>query len=314
MTIVTLFAAVSIAFPPEGAKLPYLERCYVMGAADAGETGCELRVASCGLRVARCEVPVGRTGAWATVVDVRPGTNVVEVGGVKRSFFVGTSKLPESSKPYPKLAYAADTAKPHPAGKKPGEITIVLDAGHGGRDTGALSPHGLPEKDANLRLAKAVRDVLVKRGYGVVMTREDDAFVELYDRPKVAHRANADLFVSIHHNAPGHASNPFGIRYQAVYAWNGIGEKLAKAINARMAAADPALENEGVLHANFAVTRNPEIPSCLIEADFITHPDGESASWDAARRPAVAAAIADGIADWVEGGLPVGRRQGLEAH
>ena len=289
MTFAALLAAVSIVFPPEGAKLPYLERCYVMGAVDGGEEVVRLR---------GCEVVVGRSGAWATVVDVKPGTNVVEIGGVKRSFIVEPSKPSKPSKPYPKLEYAADQAKPHPAGKKPEEITVVIDAGHGGRDTGAMSPHGLPEKDANLRLAKAVRDELKKRGYTVVMTREDDTFVELYDRPKVAHRANADLFVSIHHNAPGHASNPFAIRSQSVYAWNELGERLAKAINARMAAADPSLKNDGVLHANFAVTRNPEIPSCLIETDFITHPDGESAAWDASRRPVIAAAIADGIADW----------------
>ena len=298
MMVAALFAAVSIAFPPEGARLPHLERCYVMGAADAGETG--FRVSGFqGFKVA--EVKVGRTGAWATVIDVKPGTNVVEVGGVRRSFTIALLAPIAPKRTYTKLEYAADQAKPHPVGKKPEEITVVLDAGHGGHDTGAMSPHGLPEKDVNLRLAKAVQGVLVKRGYTVVMTREDDTFVELYDRPKVAHKANADLFVSIHHNAPGHASNPFAIRSQSVYAWNALGEKLAKAINSRMAAADPQLKNDGVLHANFAVTRNPEIPSCLIEADFITHPDGESAAWDAARRSGVAAAIADGIADWVAG-------------
>ena len=301
MTFTALLAAVSIAFPPEGANLPYLERCYVMGAADCGET--ELAVSRLPSRVS-CPVPVGRTGAWATVVDVKPGTNVVEVGGARRAFTIAPidpTALTEPKKTYTKLPYAADQAKPHPAGKKPAEITVVLDAGHGGHDNGALSPHALPEKDANLRLAKAVRSVLVKRGYTVVMTREDDTFVELYDRPKVAHKANADLFVSIHHNAPGYASNPFTIRSQSVYAWNALGERLAKAINGRMAAADPMLANDGVLHANFAVTRNPEIPSCLIEADFITHPDGECAAWDASRRPVIAAAIADGIADWVAG-------------
>ena len=301
MTFAALIAAVSIVFPPEGAKLPHLERCYVMGAADAGE---EVLSAWCLVPSAAKDIPVGKTGAWATVVDVKPGTNVVEVGGTRRTFVVespGTKHQALSTKHYPKLEYASDSAKPHPAGKKPEEITVVIDAGHGGHDTGAMSPHGLPEKDANLRLTKAVRDELKKRGYKVIMTREDDTFVELYDRPKVAHRANADLFVSIHHNAPGYASNPFAIRSQSVYAWNGIGERLAKAINARMAAADPLLKNDGVLHANFAVTRNPEIPSCLVEADFITHPDGESATWDASRRPGVATAIADGIADWVAG-------------
>ena len=301
MTFAALFAAVSIVFPPEGAELPYLERCYVMGAVDAGEMSCRVS----GLQGCKVEeVKVGRTGAWAMVVDVKPGTNVVEVGGVKRTFVVGSLESLASKEPkrtYTKLEYAADSAKPHPTGKKPEEITVVIDAGHGGRDTGAMSPHALPEKDANLRLANAVRNELVKRGYKVVMTREDDTFVELYDRPKVAHRANADLFVSIHHNAPGYASNPFAIRSQSVYAWNALGERLAKAINARMAAADPLLENDGVLHANFAVTRNPEIPSCLIEADFITHPDGECAAWDFSRRPVIAVAIADGIADWVAG-------------
>ena len=289
MTLAAILAAVSIVFPPEGARLPHLERCYVMGAADDGE---------------EIGIPVTRTGAWATVVDVKPGTNVVEVGGAKRTFVVGSLESLGSQEPkrtYTKLEYAADTPKPHPKGKKPEEITVALDAGHGGHDTGAMSPHALPEKDANLRLAKAVRDELARRGYKVVMTREDDVFIELYDRPKVAHKANADLFVSIHHNAPGYASNPFAIRSQSVYAWNPLGERLAKAINARMAAADPALPNDGTLHANFAVTRNPEIPSCLIEADFITHPDGESAAWDATRRPVIAAAIADGIADWVAG-------------
>ena len=296
--IAAILAAVSIVFPPEGAKLPHLEHCYVMGAADAGESS--LRVSGFqGFKVS--EVQVSRSGAWATVVDVVPGTNVVEIGDVKRAFVVDageTSKTSGTSRTYKKLEYAGDVAKPHPTGRKPEEITVVVDAGHGGHDMGAMSPHGLPEKDANLRLAKHVRDELVRRGYTVVMTREDDVFVELYDRPKAAHRANADLFVSIHHNAPGYASDPFAIRSQSVYAWNEIGEKLAKAINARMAAADPSLKNDGVLHANFAVTRNPEIPSCLIETDFITHPDGESAAWDASRRPVIAAAIADGIADW----------------
>lgn len=304
MTLAALLATVSIVFPPEGAKLPALTKCYVMGATDGGE---EVLRASCLVPRAAKDILVGRTGAWATVVDVKPGTNVVEIGGARRFFTVAPIApanpiaRTEPKKTYTKLPYAADQAKPHPMGKKPEEITVVLDAGHGGHDRGALSPHGLPEKDANLRLAKAVRDELVKRGYKVIMTREDDTFVALYDRPKTAHKANANLFVSIHHNAPGYALNPFAIRSQSVYAWNEIGEKLAKAINLRMAAADPLLKNDGVLHANFAVTRNPEIPSCLIEADFITHPDGELAAWDAARRSGIAAAIADGIADWVAG-------------
>ena len=232
------------------------------------------------------------------------GTNVVEVGGVRRTFLVAPPEVPDpAAKPpppkvYKKLPYAGDKPRPHPAGRPPAEITVVVDAGHGGSDTGAVSPHGRFEKDANLRLALAVRDELVARGYRVVMTRTDDSFPALYDRPKVAHREKADAFISIHHNAPPFDRDPLALRYQAVYAWNPLGERLAKAINERMAAANPDLRNNGVMLANFAVTRNPEIPSCLIETDFITSPDGELAAWDPARIACTAAAIAEGFSCW----------------
>ena len=58
------------------------------------------------------------------------------------------------------------------------------------------------------------------------------------------------------------------------------------------------VKSNGVLHANYAVTRNPEIPSCLIEVDFITVPEGELDSWNHERSKKVALAIADGLDDW----------------
>jgi len=299
MTASVLLAAVTVAFPREGQRLGPLDRCYMIGAADAGETN---------VVVAGRNVPVYRTGAWGVLLDVSPGTNAVSAGGVTRTFFVaprrpaaaGAAKAP--AKKYEKLKYAGDEPREHPGGRAPGEVTIVVDPGHGGGDTGAVSPHGLFEKDANLLLAREVRDALAARGYRVVMTRDDDSFPELYDRPKVAHASNADAFVSIHHNAPPHDKDPVKLRYHCVYAWNPLGERLAKAINARMASSfgeSPA--NNGVMHANFAVTRNPEIPSCLVETDFVTSPAGEESIWDPARRKATAEAIAAGIADWCGG-------------
>ena len=59
------------------------------------------------------------------------------------------------------------------------------------------------------------------------------------------------------------------------------------------------MPSKGSLHANFAVTRNPEIPSCLVEADFITSPEGEEAIFNNERRGVLARAIADGIEDWL---------------
>lgn len=202
---------------------------------------------------------------------------------------------------YTKLPYASDVPLKHPRGKRAADITFVIDPGHGGEDKGAVGPTGVFEKDVNLALALEVTRLLRLRGYHVEMTRDDDSFPALYDRPKLAHCSGADAFVSIHHNAPPPGKDPNEVRYHAVYAWNEIGEALATAVNRRMVIALRNLvDDEGVLHANFAVTRNPEIPSCLIEADFISHPQGERECSDPTRQRLVAKAIADGLEDWLK--------------
>jgi N-acetylmuramoyl-L-alanine amidase len=298
----TLLLALTIAFPRPGQKLPYVERCYMIGAVEPGPTN---------ITVGGRPVAVYRTGAWATLVEVSPGTNTVDVAGSNHWFVIGPKPVRKPSagsvKPaprvYEKLPYAGDIAKAVPTNRAPGEVTVVIDAGHGGRDTGALSPHGIEEKDANLRTAIALQGELERRGYRVIMTRSDDRQIALYDRPRVAHANNADAFISIHHNAPPVDRDPRIVRYGVVYAWNGIGENLGRAINRRLAEAQAkeGLKNNGVPRANYAVTRNPEIPSCLVEVDFITSPQGEEASWNPARRRRIAAAIADGFEDWAKG-------------
>lgn len=298
-----LLLAATIAFPIPG-QLPPLEQCYVIGAAPRGVTN---------VVVNGKDVAVYRTGAWSTVTPLTEGTNVIAVTGGDWTTNVTVVVAPKPPPPPPedatnkppekvwtKLDYTKDEARPHPEGKAPGEITIVLDPGHGGpQDLGARSPHGFPEKDANLHLALAVRRALERRGFRVLMTREDDRAVELTERPRLAVTNDADAFVSIHHNAPGYAKDPTDLRYHAVYCWNPLGERLAKAINAQMTSAlDGDIPTKGVLHANFAVTRNPETPSCLIETDFVTSPAGEEAIWNNDRRVFIAEAIADGIDDW----------------
>jgi N-acetylmuramoyl-L-alanine amidase len=80
--------------------------------------------------------------------------------------------------------------------------TIVIDAGHGGKDPGAIGRGGAAEKDITLKVSLLLRDLLTKQlGTQVVMTRDRDVFVELEDRAKFANKQDADLFVSIHVNA-----------------------------------------------------------------------------------------------------------------
>lgn len=303
--------AVTVAFPSSGTKLPYLKECHMIGAVPRGVTN---------LVIQGKAVDIYRTGAWVTMLDLVEGTNAIEIvaNGVSTNhlFKVGFKPAPPPpvdpnvpvatnqppAKVYEKLAFAADTPVPHPRVKKPSETVIYLDPGHGGSDTGSLSPHRFPEKDANLRVAREVRKALEAKGYQVRMTRDADTTVELYERPVKAHAEKADAFVSIHHNAPGYATDPRKSRYHTVYSWNPIGDALAKAINLRMAEAlDGDIPSSGANHANYAVTRSPEIPSCLIEVDFLTTPEGEEACWDHLRRRKIGEAIAAGIEDWCRG-------------
>lgn len=305
--MINLLFALAIAFPREGKALPTVEQCYVIGSVREGVKQ---------VFVQGQPVAVYHTGAWATRIKVNEGDNLLEVSdGKERVTRVvkverrkpapppppankTANKTASAEKPkekvYEKLPYAGDVPRAHPVGKSPAQITIVLDPGHGGPvDRGAISPHGWDEKRANLMLAKDVAVELRRMGFKVVMTREDDRAIKLDERPKKAHEIGADAFVSIHYNAPAVSASP-DVRYSVVYSWNPLGERLAKTIAKRM--------NGRIEHANFAVTRSPEIPSCLIEADFITHPAGEEAAWNIAQRRKRAQAIAAGVHDWLIGG------------
>lgn len=88
--------------------------------------------------------------------------------------------------------------------RKPGRAgaaVIVLDPGHGGRDPGAIGSGGTREKDVTLAISRAIRDALAGSGHRVVLTRDGDSTLALPDRVELAHRHDADLFVSIHADA-----------------------------------------------------------------------------------------------------------------
>ena len=91
---------------------------------------------------------------------------------------------------------------------------VVLDAGHGGEDMGAISPWGLKEKNVVLDVTRRVKELLEARGLEVVMTRDSDVFIPLAGRAAIANRTEADFFVSIHANAsPSRSLDGFEIYY-----------------------------------------------------------------------------------------------------
>jgi len=99
--------------------------------------------------------------------------------------------------------FTTPSAPPPPPVKR--QRIIVLDAGHGGQDPGAISRSGHYEKDITLNMARETKVLLEKAGYKVVLTRDKDIFIPLRGRIKKAHEANADLFISIHADS---AKNP----------------------------------------------------------------------------------------------------------
>ena len=186
-----------------------------------------------------------------------------------------------------------------PYGRAPSTVRICVDPGHGGADTGARTPHGWNEKDVNLMQARAIRAALEKVGFQVVMTRDDDSFPALYDRPKLAYDERVDAFISVHHNATAANRNPRVARHTTAYASTSNGLALAQCIQKHVAPVLAPVKDAGAQMRSFAVCRNPAVPSCLLEVDFINLPEGEAESWDAARQKKVANAVVMGVLDWM---------------
>ena len=127
------------------------------------------------------------------------GNQLIIVVPQHKNKFVAVKAKSLKKKPSIRVAKSSTRTKAQANQKTP---VVVLDAGHGGKDYGALGAHDLFEKEINLRISKRVQKILLNRyHYKVIMTRKDDTFIELKDRGKIANTHDADLFVSIHANA-----------------------------------------------------------------------------------------------------------------
>ena len=207
---------------------------------------------------------------------------------------------------------------------------VVIDAGHGGKDTGTTGPTGLTEKALVLDIAHKLKQrIETELGAEVVMTREDDAFVPLETRTAIANQAEADLFLSIHANA-SHISS---IRGFETYFLNFTTSKEGLQIAARENAASQRSISElqdivstillrdkvdesrefaahvqrsmatrkrfgkdrGVKQAPFVVLVGANMPSILAEVSFISNPDDERLLKGEDRRQQIAEALFEGV-------------------
>lgn len=215
---------------------------------------------------------------------------------------------------------------------------VVVDAGHGGKDAGAIGPHGVREKDLALAMAKKVAARLKELGFEVILTRKSDVFVALDERTRIANEAHADLFVSIHCNASRRRRlegvetwtlNVASDRYAARLAAFENAEADRTVSDLRLILADLAtkanasdardlaqsvqsslvrtlrsrvgrVRDHGVKQALFYVLLGTRMPSILVETGFISNP-AEAARLKSARyQDGAAEAIARGLKDFVQ--------------
>lgn len=171
-------------------------------------------------------------------------------------------------------------------------VKIVVDAGHGGHDSGARGASS-SEKTHTLAIAKRLRDYLINKGATVSMTREDDRFISLQGRVDFAHRRDADIFFSVHINS--FQSSSAGTE---TYYYTGKSKALATEVQKELIKAT-GLPNRGVLSARFFVIRKTRMPSVLTETAFISNPREEKLLMNAGFRDRVAQAMARGIENYV---------------
>ncbi len=221
--------------------------------------------------------------------------------------------------------------------------TVVIDAGHGGRDPGAIGVGGVREKDVTLALARALRKSLRAHGFQVVMTRDRDRTLSLEARTAIAEGAGGDVFVSVHANASPRAEAAgvelFTLQQNAerqtlrlAARENGVAPaevdplqrllarlRLSEAgarstllakqvhheISSGMGPRWPSVREPALKHGPFYVLYLSDMPALLVEAGFVTHPGDARRLCDPRYQQAMAEEIAQGVERFRDQAAPV---------
>jgi N-acetylmuramoyl-L-alanine amidase len=225
--------------------------------------------------------PLGRTKKINDMLHVRPSLEQqIQSELIKTEIKL---VLPQRVKPVEKI-------RPAVSGR-----TIVIDPGHGGKDPGATSSYGYEEKAVNLDVALQIAQILRDRGLRVIMTRNNDKFIELEERADIANRNKADIFISIHADSSAKSStNGFTLYVERSSSW--ASTSLASAIDNRMT--QTGINSNGVKKADYRVLTHTGCPAVLIELGYLSN------YWEAKQlknrdmQRQLAQAITDGITDY----------------
>lgn len=173
--------------------------------------------------------------------------------------------------------------------KRTGRSSVVIDAGHGGSDYGAVR-YGINEKDINLDISKRVEAILLSKGIDVEMTRDIDTSVSLEDRTIIAANKNPDIFVSIHVNS---SVKPEIIGIETHY-YHQNSLDLAQTVHANLIS-NIKTRDRGLFKSKFYVINHTAIPAILVETGFISNACERAELVSEQRKQQTAQAIAEGI-------------------
>ncbi len=175
---------------------------------------------------------------------------------------------------------------------------IVLDAGHGGFDPGAVGPNNVKEKDINLRIVKKLESILKSSGFKVLLTRRSDNFISLNRRVKIANNEGARVFISIHNNSSNKSTSE---GTETFIAPNKTGDSMFLAENIQKELVSKlGLVNRGVKKEHLYVIKYTEMPSVLVEVAFLSNPTEERLLCEDQFITDTAAAISQGLFNYLE--------------
>jgi len=217
---------------------------------------------------------------------------------------------------------------------------IVIDAGHGGHDTGTIGPTGLMEKDLCLDVALRLGKIIEQKlpGADVVFTRSDDTFIPLEERTRIANDAKADLFISIHANSSPNqgargvetyylnlkgspeamevAARENAVSQESVHDLEDLVKKIARtekideskelaedvqdSLSKRIQKTARPVKNRGVRKAPFVVLIGADMPSILTEISFLSNPSDEQLLKKPEYRQHIAEGVYQGVSAYLQ--------------
>jgi N-acetylmuramoyl-L-alanine amidase len=199
--------------------------------------------------------------------------------------------------PLPRLKQVADYQKITKKYQPLSGIKILVNPGHGGKETGAAGHTGFLAKDANLIVSKLLRLELQKRGATVVMTREDDQEISLLERQNIINQEEPTIAITIHYTAvesDGDTEKTQGVRS---FWYHPQSHSLAIIIHHYLVN-KLGRKSQGVYWNNLALTRPEIAPAVVLELGFMTHPEEFEWIVDPQEQKKLAVVLAEAITEW----------------